>query len=121
LFFMSDESWALTMSYFKAGGSDAAFLLGGGLLLTLVWLGGTAIGHLVGAVVQNPTQWGFDFAFVAVFVALLVSLWKGKGDLLPWAVAAGVALAAAHWLPGAWYILLGALAGSVTGALRHAV
>jgi predicted branched-subunit amino acid permease len=70
--------------------------------------------------VQNPAHWGLDFAFVAVFVALLAGMWKGKGDLLPWAAAAAVAVAAAHWLPGEWYIILGALAGSLTGALRHA-
>ena len=120
VFYMSDENWALTMSEFKAGGRDAAFLLGSGLLIGLAWLIGTLMGHLAGSVVQDPAQWGLDFAFVAVFTALLVGMWKGKSDLLPWAVAAGVAMAAAHWLPGEWYIILGALAGSVTGALRHA-
>lgn len=119
-FFMSDESWALAVNNFRSGGRDAAFLPGAGLLLTLAWLGGTIIGHLAGAVVQNPARWGFDFAFVAVFVALLAGMWKGKGDLLPWAAAAAVAVAAAHWLSGEWYIILGALAGSLTGALRHA-
>ena len=36
------------------------------------------------------------------------------------AVAALVAVAASQWLPGHWYILLGGLAGSAVGALRHA-
>jgi 4-azaleucine resistance transporter AzlC len=120
VFFMSDESWALAISYFKASGRDGAFLLGGGLLLTLAWLGGTIIGHLAGAVVQNPAQWGFDFASVAIFAALLVGMWKGKADLLPWATAAVVAIMAARWLPGEWYIILGALAGSLIGVLHHA-
>jgi 4-azaleucine resistance transporter AzlC len=119
-FFMSDESWALTIANLKSRGRDCAFLLGSGLLLALAWLSGTIIGHLAGAAVKNPAQWGLDFAFVAVFAALLVGMWKGKGDLLPWIVAAMVAVAAAHWLPGEWYILLGALAGSLTGALRYA-
>jgi predicted branched-subunit amino acid permease len=35
-------------------------------------------------------------------------------------VAAIVAVAAAHVLPGKWYILLGGLAGSVAGVVRHA-
>lgn len=120
VFFLSDESWALTVSDLKSGGRDGAFLLGGGLLLTVAWLSATIIGYLAGAVVGNPAQWGLDFAFVAVFVALLVGMWKGKSDVLPWTVAAAVAIAAAHWLPGKWYILLGALAGSLIGALRHA-
>ncbi|GHO57587.1 hypothetical protein KSB_60620 [Ktedonobacter robiniae] len=56
----------------------------------------------------------------AVFVALLAGFWKGKGDLLPWGIAAVVAVASAHLLPGKWYILLGALAGSIVGGLRNA-
>jgi predicted branched-subunit amino acid permease len=55
-----------------------------------------------------------------MFLALLVGLWKGKADLLPWIVAALVAVAAAHWLPGKWYILLGGVAGSLAGVVRHA-
>jgi predicted branched-subunit amino acid permease len=54
-----------------------------------------------------------------VFVALLVGQWKGKTDLVPWAVAGLVAVLAERWLGGTWYILLGGLAGSVVGAMQH--
>jgi len=54
-----------------------------------------------------------------VFIALLAGLWRGKGDLLPWIVAAAVAIAGAHLLPGKWYILLGTVAGSLVGAWRY--
>jgi predicted branched-subunit amino acid permease len=47
-------------------------------------------------------------------------MWKGKRDIAPWLVAAVAAIAAAHWLPGKWYILIGGLAGSLTGAMQHA-
>lgn len=119
IFFMSDENWALTMREFASGRSDGAFMLGSGILLTLSWLGFSILGYVIGGVVSDPAQWGLDFAFVAVFLALLVGMWKGKADLLPWGGAAVVAVAAARWLPGEWYILLGALAGSFVGALRH--
>jgi predicted branched-subunit amino acid permease len=75
---------------------------------------------MAGSLAQNPARWGLDFAFTAVFLALLVGVWKGKSDLLPWGVAAIVAVAAAHWLPGKWYILLGGLVGSALGGLWHA-
>lgn len=119
LFFMTDESWALTLGSLAAGGGDGAFLLGSGLTLYVFWGAATAIGELTGSLVSNPMQWGLDFAFTAVFLALLVGLWRGKSDLLPWIVAAGVAIAAEHWLPGKWYILLGGLAGSLIGAMRR--
>ena len=120
VFFMVDESWALSMSDFAAGGRDMAFLLGSGITLFVAWVSSTVIGHALGSTIQDPAQWGLDFAFTAVFLALLIGMWKGKSDLLPWAVAAIVAVAAAHWLPGKWYILLGGLAGSITGAMTNA-
>jgi 4-azaleucine resistance transporter AzlC len=118
VFFMADENWALTMSEFSKGKRDAAFLLGGGLVMFASWTTSTFIGRTVGGVLREPARWGLDFAFPAVFLALLVGIWKGKSDLLPWAVAALVAVAAHHLLPGQWYILLGGLAGSLTGAVR---
>ncbi len=120
VFFMVDESWALTVSDFAKGGHDAGFLLGSGFILYLAWVSSAVIGRTAGAWIQNPALWGLDFAFTAVFLALLVGMWKGKSNLLPWIVAAGVAVAATHWLPGKWYILLGGIAGSVVGAFSDA-
>ena len=123
-FFLSDENWALTMGEFERGGHDGAFLLGSGLVLYGTWVGSTVLGRTLGSVIQNPAQWGLDFAFSAVFLALLVPLWRGRSDLLPWLVGAVVAVLSAHFVPGRWYILLGALAGSITGSIiggaRHA-
>lgn len=118
LFFLSDESWALTMAEFRKGTRDGAFLLGSGVAAFTAWLGATVAGQTLGNALQDPARWGLDFAFTAVFVALLAGLWRGKSDLLPWAAAAAVAIACWLWLPGKWYILLGGLAGSLVGALR---
>src|SRR6266487_6503247 len=57
VFFMVDESWALTMSDFAAGGRDAAFLLGSGLTLFVAWVASTEIGRTVGAIIQDQAQW----------------------------------------------------------------
>lgn len=119
-FFMGDENWALTMREFAAGRNDGAFLLGSGLALFIAWLGATASGYVMGAMVQDPTRLGLDFAFPAALVALLAGMWRDKSDLWLWAVAAGVAVLAAKWLPGRWYVLLGGLAGSMVGAMSHA-
>ena len=120
VFFMADENWALTMSEFSKGRRDAAFLLGGGLAMFVSWTSSTLIGRTIGGALRDPARWGLDFAFTAVFLALLVGMWRGRSDLLPWAVAAVVAVAAHHWLPGQWYILLGGLAGSLAGVVRRA-
>ena len=100
VFFLSDESWALTLREFTAGGRDGAFLLGNGLTMSAAWVGGCLLGRGAGSRLTDPAHWGLDFAFTAVFAALLVGQWRGRGDLLPWTVAAAVAIAAHRWLPG---------------------
>lgn len=120
LFFMTDETWALTIRERADGLRDAAFMLGSGITLFISWVGGTIVGSLAGAALraEDLAAWGLDFMFAAVFTALLAGLWRGKGDILPWSVAAVAALLVRWWVPGTWYILAGGIAGSVVGALR---
>jgi 4-azaleucine resistance transporter AzlC len=118
-FFMTDESWALTTIETERKPFDAAFLLGAGLVDFVTWVGSTVLGRITGAVIPDPTAWGLDFAFVTVFLALLVSLAKGKPQsaILPWGVAALIAVAAHRLLPGNWYVLLGAASGALAGVV----
>ena len=44
-------------------------------------------------------------------------MWKGKVDIVPWAVAAASAILTAKLVPGNWYIIVGGLLGSLAGAL----
>ena len=44
-------------------------------------------------------------------------MWKGKGDLIPWLVAALAAIVSAKLIPGNWYIIIGGLLGSLAGAI----
>jgi 4-azaleucine resistance transporter AzlC len=122
-YFMTDESWALTTIETERKPFDAAFLLGAGLVDFVSWVGSTAIGRITGAAIPDPSSWGLDFAFVAVFLALLVSLARGKQirSLVPWLVAAIVAIAGQRLIPGNWYVLLGAASGVLSGlVLRRA-
>ena len=48
------------------------FLIGGGLVMFLSWTISTLIGRTLGGTVRDPAQWGLDFAFTAVFLALLL-------------------------------------------------
>ena len=119
-FFLGDENWALTMGELSRGRIDMAFLMGSGLTLSVTWVGATVFGYLAGMLLQNPAQFGLDFAFPAVVIALLASLWKGKSDMAPWAIAGAAAIVAAETLPGNWYILLGGVVGCVAGVLKRA-
>lgn len=115
-FFISDESWALSMQDLSAGSGNGAFLLGSGLVIFIAWLAATLLGYGIGAAIPDPVAWGLDFAFPAAFTALLLGMWRGRSDLLPWLAAGAAAVAAAQWLPGKWYILIGGLVGSLAGA-----
>ena len=66
-----DESWA--MSRRPNGRYDRRLLIGGGLLLYAVWIGGTAVGVLLGDQLGDPSDLGLDAAFPALFLALLVT------------------------------------------------
>lgn len=119
LFLMVDQNWGLSIGEIRAGRSDAGFLFGSGLVMWVVWLASTVLGHLLGSVFRLRPGHPLFFAALAVFVALLVPLWRGRGDLLPWLVAGAAAVLTARLLPGtSWYIVVGALAGSLAGVVR---
>lgn len=118
LFLMSDGNWAPAIREFQAGRLDAAYMLGVGAALYTGWIASTAVGHALGQAIPDPHRFGLDFVLLAFFVVLAVSLWRGKGDLVPFAVAAVVALLVERFAPGQWYMLAGALAGSAAAALK---
>ena len=117
LVFMTDENWGLAMARYREGLRDAAFLLGGGLVLYLIWSGATLAGHLAAGVIADPLRYGIDALASGVFLVLLLLQWRGPRSLLPWGVAAASALLAQALLPGGWHVLLGALLGALAGAL----
>jgi 4-azaleucine resistance transporter AzlC len=116
MFVVSDEQWALTMAEVNKGGGSIAFLLGTGVLSWFSWTASTLLGRIAGAFIDDPVKYGLDFAFTATFLALLLGMWKGRSDIVPWAVAALAAILASRLIEGNWYIVIGGLAGSFAGA-----
>jgi 4-azaleucine resistance transporter AzlC len=111
-----DENWAITMARHRSIGADPFYLLGSGLLLMLAWSSATVMGNVMGGFILEPEKYALDFAFVAVFAALGLSLWRGRTDLIPWCTAGILAAAAEQVFPGKWYIVIGGLAGALTAA-----
>ena len=85
-----DESWAL------AGGGtprfDRGVMLGVGAGLWVAWVGGTAVGALLGGVVHDPSAFGLDGAFAALFLALLLAQLRSRRAIA--AAVGGAAIAA---------------------------
>ena len=88
-----DESWALS-----GGGTprfDRRVMLGVGAALWVGWVGGTAGGALLGGLV-DPSSFGLDGAFAALFLALLAAQLRSRRAVV---AAAGGALIAAVLTP----------------------
>jgi 4-azaleucine resistance transporter AzlC len=84
-----DESWALAG---RGGRFEYGVLVGAGILLYVLWVGGTALGTVVGDLL-DPEAIGLDAAFPALFLALLAPYLRTRRALLTAAVAAAITLA----------------------------
>jgi 4-azaleucine resistance transporter AzlC len=80
-----DESWALSG---RSGRFEYGVLIGAGLLLYVLWVGGTALGTVAGDLL-DPEAIGLDAAFPALFLALLAPYLRERRALVT-AVAAAV-------------------------------
>ena len=84
-----DESWALSGG--GTPGFDRPVLLGVGATLWFAWVGGTAVGALLGQAIGDPSAFGLDGAFTALFVALLAGQLRDRRRVAAAAVGAAIA------------------------------
>ncbi len=82
-------------------------------------MGSTIAGFTTGGLIPDPEKWGLDFAFTAVFTALLAGLWKGKNDIPSWLIAGITAIIVSKFFPGKWYIIVGGIIGGLAGVFKH--
>jgi len=115
LFTITDPGWLIAMHYHSKGGRDASILVGGGLAFWVLWVASCVPGYLLGAMVTDQKRFGLDVIMPAFFVVMLVPMWRGARAAIPWAIAGAVALLVAALVPGWWFIMAGAIAGSVAG------
>jgi predicted branched-subunit amino acid permease len=111
----TDVGWIIAMRYRGQGGADPAFYLGGAAAIWVFWVAVTLPGYLLGAWLAAPERYGLDVVMPAFFAAMLVPMWRGARRAIPWAVAGGVALLVSWLTEGWWFIVVGALAGSIVG------
>ena len=117
---ITDENWALMLAT-RAKGERVGYwyLVGGGATLIVTWVATTVVGAAFATAIPAPRALGIDFAFTAAFIALARSLFRGRPDLLPWAISlATVALCTASGvLDTSWAIVLGGLSGAAAAAV----
>jgi 4-azaleucine resistance transporter AzlC len=91
---MVDASWAMAIR--GDGRFDPAFMIGATAPNYPAWVGGTAVGVLLGDVIGDPERLGLDALFPAFFLALLATeLARGRKAIAAAALGAAIALVVA--------------------------
>jgi 4-azaleucine resistance transporter AzlC len=115
LHLLTDPGWIIAMRYRAGGGVDAGVFLGSGVLLAVVWIAAVSVGHVGGMLIADPRRYGIDLVMPIFFAAMLIPLWRGSRRAVAWIVAGIVAVAVHQLAGGWWFIIAGAVAGSVVG------
>ena len=111
---INDESFAIATA--RRSPPDAWTFIGSVVAIMGAFFCGVPVGTELGGLVQDPQRWGLDFAFPAVFVALIAMQLRRRADWLV-ALAAGVLGAAiALVLPGNWHIVIAGVTVSAVAA-----
>ena len=106
------------MMRYRLGERDAGVVMGCNLMIIIAWFPATLLGFLLADRIPDPERLGLDFAFTAVFGAMLFAGYRSKRDIGPW-LASGVVATAVWWLvPGTWYVVAGGIAGVAIAILR---
>lgn len=120
LFFLVDEVWALAEKRAREGALTPGYYGGMAAVITTAWLTWTTLGTILGGGLGDPEVYGFDFAFTALFIGLLMSFRGGAGFVVT-VVAAAIGSTAVHLVsPGPLAIAAGAIAGVAAAALLPA-
>jgi 4-azaleucine resistance transporter AzlC len=119
LFWLTDEAWALMEREARQRPLTPSYFAGVSLPLWPTWAVGTFIGALAGNSLGDISIYGLDFAFPALFIAVVAGFWKDTSTALVIVVSAVAAILAKLNIDGAWYILIGGLAGMLVAVLTY--
>lgn len=112
-YFLVDESWALAERRVLETPLTLAYYLGITVPLAATWWISTGVGAMLGRALGDPTALGLDFAFSAMFIAILMGFWKGPSTAGVLAASGAVAAGTHLAVEGPWYIVAGGLAGAI--------
>lgn len=116
-FTLADENWALAERRASTRVISPTYFLVMGVTFWANWAAWSLAGALLGPGLGDPRRLGADFAFTAIFIALIVPLGSGRrrGATI---AASGVTAALVRALIGSpWHVLAGALAGIAAAAV----
>ena len=112
---LSDANWAATTVAVRRGERALGHLVGGGMVLWVTWVAGTALGAFGGARAGMVERYALDVLMPAFFACTLLAGPRSVRAAPPWLVAGGVTILAALVIAPHWAVLAGALAGGLSG------
>ncbi len=116
LYGLVDEVWAFAEARALRTPLTPAFWAGLVVPLIFAWVGGSLAGAAFGRVLPDPKAFGLDFAFTAMFIALIIGRRRAPRWLPVVAASALASILAHRFLPSPWFILAGCLAGMAIAA-----
>ena len=119
LFWLTDEAWAIIERRALTDPITPSYFLGASMPIWPVWFVFGTIGAWIGIGLGDSRAIGLDFAFAAMFIAIVAGFWKGPRTGFILAASAVTAVVAKLYVPGVWYILLGAAAGMIVAVLTY--
>ncbi|MGE4528451.1 MAG: AzlC family ABC transporter permease [Rhodospirillaceae bacterium] len=119
MLFLADEVWAFAEARAARQPLTPAYFAGLALPFYACWVAAGAAGNLLGQWIPDPRAWGFDFAFVAIFIVLIRGFRAQPGFAVALAASAAAATAIDWVHPGPASIIGGTLAGIAAAALAH--
>jgi len=112
---LNDESFAVAVA--RQNPPDPWVYIGSAVAVSGSFLVGVLVGTQLGGLVADPARWGLDFAFPAVFLALVAVQLRGRAEWLIALASAALAVAIALVLPGNWHIVITGVVVSGIAAL----
>jgi 4-azaleucine resistance transporter AzlC len=119
LFWLTDEAWAMIERRAVKYPISPSYFFGVSFPLWPNWALFTWIGAMLGNRFGDGRVIGLDFAFAAMFIAVLAGFWKGPRTGAILVASSLAAIACKMMVPGAWYIIAGGVAGMVLAVVSY--
>jgi len=119
LLFLADEIWAFAELRATHHRLTPCYFAGLVVPFYSCWVIFTMLGAELGSMVKDPTQYGFDFAFVAIFITLIMGFRDRSGFFPTLITSAVVATLVNQIFPGPASIASGAIAGVIAAGITH--
>jgi 4-azaleucine resistance transporter AzlC len=116
-YFLTDESYGITMTAYAQGRGSPGYFLGSGLGVFGPWIASSLTGFFLAALLHDPLHWGLDFTFIGAFMGLLVAQINSRLLLGVAAASSLVALIAFFFLGSNWSVAAGALTACLLGVV----